>query len=456
MNEPIPALVQELRQGYEEGATRELGRRVARLRALHDAIQAAEPRILAALRADLNKTEYEAYLSEVSSLLAEIRFVVKRMKRWSRPKRVRTPATHIGSRSYVYSEPYGVALIIAPWNYPFQLAIAPLIGAIAAGNCAVVKPSELTPATAAVIREVVEGCLNDGTVRVVLGGIETAQALLAERFDCIFYTGSTAVGRQVMEAAARHLTPVTLELGGKSPCIVHADAKLEVAAMRIAWAKFFNAGQTCVAPDYVYVHRSVREPFIEALVRAIETMHRKRIEQGEFTHIVNERHYDRLQRYLGQGKLLHGGEGNRDTLLLEPTLLGEVNLEDEVMQEEIFGPILPILVYDELGEAIREIARRPKPLALYLFAESADVQRQVLQRLSFGGGCVNDAMFHLATPYLPFGGVGDSGMGAYHGRASFEAFSHRKSVLRQSTAFDMPLRYPHHKRALSFLRRFYK
>ncbi len=456
MEQDINGLVSRQHSYFAEGETRSLSFRIGQLRRLKEAVQGYESRIMEAVRRDFNKSEYESYLSEYSSVLMEINLMLRHLAKWSKPARVRTPMTHLGSRSYIYAEPYGVTLIIAPWNYPFQLALAPLIGAVAAGNCAVIKPSELAPHTSQTIADMIAEYFPDTYIAVVQGDAEASTALLKERFDYIFYTGSTHVGRLVMQAAADHLTPVTLELGGKSPCIVHHDARLDVAAMRIVWGKFFNAGQTCVAPDYLYVHRSVKDDLVNKLIRAIEEMHGERISIGEFTHIVNDRHFERLETYLEDGKIIYGGGRHKDSRLFEPTLLGEVKWEDRVMREEIFGPILPILEYDSLEEAMRQVNSKSKPLALYLFTESQAVQDRVLREIPFGGGCMNDVIYHLVNPHLPFGGVGESGSGAYHGRASFDLFSHKKSVLKQTTRFDFKFRYPHYKNALKLLKKFYR
>ncbi|MBB6671961.1 aldehyde dehydrogenase [Cohnella nanjingensis] len=451
------ALIRKQQAFFETGQTKPLAYRQEALRQLGNAIRKHERGILQALRQDLNKSEFEAYASEVGIVLKEIRFVMKHLRSWARPRKVKTPLTHIGSRSSIYPEPYGVVLIIAPWNFPFQLAIAPLIGAIAAGNCAVVKPSELTPRTSEVLALLIRETFGAEYIAVVQGDAETSQALLAEPVDYIFFTGGTAVGKVVMEAAAKRLTPVTLELGGKSPCIVHEDANLKLAAKRIAWGKFMNAGQTCVAPDYVYVHQSVKTAFLDHLKRAIDELYGANpLANASYTRIVSDKHFRRLQAFLADGVAAAGGQSDPNALLIEPTVLTEVSPDAPVMQDEIFGPILPVLAYQDIGQVIEAINRRPKPLALYIFSESKPIQRQVLNDASFGGGCVNDTVYHFTSPYLPFGGVGGSGMGAYHGRSSFELFSHRKGVLKQTTLFDIPFRYPNAKHALRWIKRFLK
>jgi len=448
-------LVSKQRQFFRTGRTKEIDYRFRALRELRAAILKNEQKIMDALKADLNKSEFEAYSTEVGFVLEEIRFTLKHLRSWVQHKRVKTPLTHLGSSSSIYPEPYGVALIIAPWNYPFQLTIAPLIGAIAAGNCAILKPSEFAPRTSVVLEELIKELYPEEYIAIVQGGVETSQALLQEKFDTIFFTGSVSVGEIVMEAAAKHLTPVTLELGGKCPCIVHEDAKIKVAAKRIAWGKFINAGQTCVAPDYVYVRRNIRDAFLKELKEAIDELYGKcPIKNPNYTRIVNQKHFDRLLALLDEGKIYTGGASDRERLVIEPTVLTDITWEDTIMQDEIFGPILPILEYRDISEVITGVHNHPNPLALYLFTESSIIEKKVLQEISFGGGCINDTVFHIVSPYLPFGGVGSSGMGAYHGKGSFDAFSHKKSILKQTSRFDIPLRYPNTKNGLKKIKVF--
>jgi aldehyde dehydrogenase (NAD+) len=452
-NEPLV----KQRDFFQTGKTKDVAYRMQSLTKLGQVIRSHEAEIMAALKKDLNKSDFEAYMSEIGILLEEIRFALKNLKKWSKPQKVKSALAQVGSKSYIYPEPYGVVLIIAPWNYPVQLSLAPLIGAIAAGNCAVLKPSELTPATSKLISELIEQTFPSEYITVLQGDAETTKLLLKEKFDYIFFTGSVTVGKVIMEAAAKHLTPVTLELGGKSPCIVHKDANLKLAAKRIAWGKFLNAGQTCVAPDYLYVHREVRDEFIVSLKDAITEIYSEDVfKSGNFTRIVSERHFKRLVTFLEDGKIIHGGRKNTGLLSIEPTLLRDVSWDDPVMQEEIFGPILPIFEYDNEVAMINKINERPKPLALYIFSEGMDFQETILNSISFGGGCINDTVFHLSSSYLPFGGVGESGMGAYHGKGSFDVFSHHKGILKQTTIFDLPLRYPHRKNALKQLKMFIK
>lgn len=455
--EEIAGKLRAQREWFGEGRTRRVEERLDRLDALKRAIRAREPELLEALRLDLGKSEHEAYSTEIGIVYHEIAFARKHLRRWAKPRKARTPMTHVGSRSYIFPEPYGTVLIISPWNYPFQLALAPLIGALAAGNTAIVKPSELSPRVSAAIAAIVADAFPPAWVDVVQGGPEASEELLRHKFDLVFFTGSTKVGRIVMEAAAKQLTPVILELGGKSPCIVHRDADLKLAARRIAFGKFTNAGQTCIAPDYLYVHRDAKERLLAELTQAIREFYGERpLLSDRYGRIVSERHFERLLRFAEEGRLIAGGEFDRDALKLAPTLLEPDGWESPVMQEEIFGPVLPVLVYDDADEAIREIAARPKPLALYLFTNDRGLEKDVLDRVSFGGGCVNDTLMHIATPYLPFGGVGESGVGRYHGAYSFQAFSHEKSVLRQTTRFDIAFRYPSSKKGLAVLRKLLK
>ncbi|MBT2686907.1 aldehyde dehydrogenase [Bacillus sp. ISL-47] len=450
-------LIQKQRNFFSNGRTKEVSFRMEALGRLRMIIKEHEQGLMDTLRADLNKSEFDAYLTEIGIVLEEIRFTMKNLKKWAKPRKVKSTLAQVGSKSYIYPEPYGVALIIAPWNYPFQLAIAPLIGAIAAGNCAILKPSELTPRTSALLSKLISENFPEEYIAVVEGGVEASTALLNEKVDYIFFTGSVPVGKIIMEAASRNLTPVTLELGGKSPCIVHEDANLKLAAKRIAWGKYMNAGQTCVAPDYIYTHSSIKEEFLKELKHAIEELYGgDPIGSGNFTKIVSEKHFNRLTQFLSNGTTVHGGRQDLGTLTIEPTVLKNITWEDEVMEDEIFGPILPVLDYKDLSNMISEVNARPKPLALYIFSESVTIQNEILNHISFGGGCINDTVYHLSSPYLPFGGVGESGIGAYHGKGSFDVFSHEKSILKQTTKFDLPFRYPTTKNALKKVKLFIK
>lgn len=450
-------LVEKQKEFFKTGQSKEIGFRIEALQKLRTALRRNEDRITEALKADLNKSEFDAYTAEVGFVLSELRYVIKHLESWGKPQKVKTPLTHFGSQSYIYSEPYGVTLIIAPWNYPFQLAFAPLIGAIAAGNCAIIKPSELTPKTSKLISQLINDSFSEEYITVVQGAVATSQALLKEKFDYIFFTGSVPVGRVVMEAAAKNLTPVTLELGGKSPCIVQKDANIPLAAKRIAWGKFTNAGQTCIAPDYLYLHGSIKNEFLSELKNAIQELYgNKPLENPDYTHIVSERHFHRLQSFLDNGDVWVGGKMDSEKLAIEPTVLTNITWEDHIMEDEIFGPILPVIEYEDITEIIEEIQNHPKPLALYLFTENNRIQQYVLNSISFGGGCVNDTVYHFTSPHLPFGGVGPSGIGAYHGKNSFDTFSHKKSILKQTTSFDIPFRYPNVKNGLKKIKLFLK
>ncbi|HBP23128.1 MAG TPA: aldehyde dehydrogenase family protein [Planctomycetes bacterium] len=435
--------VAELRQTFNSGHTRHLSWRREQLRALKRALEVNEQKLLEALHADLGKPEVEAYAGEIGFLMGEIDYTIKHLASWAKPEKVKTPLVNAVGKSEVLREPLGVVLVIGPWNYPIQLVLAPLVGAIAAGNCAVLKPSELAPASSAAVAELVEQTLDPRAVKVVEGGVPETSALLAERWDHVFFTGSTRVGRIVYEAAAKHLTPVTLELGGKSPCVVDAELDLEPTARRIVWGKFFNTGQTCVAPDYVLVHRDQEQALLNAMKATLREFYGADPKQSpDYGRIVNSGHHQRLVAYLEGADVFVGGEHDADERYLAPTILRNVKPDDPVMQEEIFGPILPVLVIDSVDEAISFINAREKPLALYVFTSDKANAERVLQNTSSGGACVNDAISHLAVPELPFGGVGESGMGAYHGSHSFETFSHRKSVLKRWTWPDVKLRYP--------------
>lgn len=428
---------------FQSGATLPLEFRLAQLRSLYRGIKRFEPQILEALRSDLGKSAEESYMSEIGMCLTEIRHTARHLREWSRPQRVPTPLMHFPGSSRIVREPRGVCLIIAPWNYPFLLAVGPMISAIAAGNCVTLKPSEYAPATTAVLEKMLDVCFEGRFCRTVTGGAEVSAAETARPYDMIFFTGSTAVGRKVMAAAAQNLTPVVLELGGKSPCIVDETADLPVAAARIIWGKCLNSGQTCVAPDYVLVARSRKDALIREMQKAICRFYGEDpCENSAYPRIVNERHFDRLAAMLPEDPAV-GGRVDRESLKIEPTLI-ETTLNDQspLMTEEIFGPLLPIVPYDNIHEALGYILSRPRPLALYLFSRNRKLQRRVVETIPFGGGCINDTISHITTPYLPFGGTGDSGMGAYHGRCGYETFTHAKSILSKPFRPDLPVRYP--------------
>ncbi len=435
-------IVAKQREFYLTHATRDVSFRRQALKKLQRALVEWEDRICEALQKDLGKCSTETYMSEIGMVRAGLRETLSHLRRWSRPKRVAAPLAQFPSTCRVEPEPYGVALIMSPWNYPILLCLDPLAAAISAGNCCVVKPSSMTPATSEVISAMLGSLYPPEFVTTVLGGRESIGALLEQKFDYIFFTGSPVVGHVVMEAAARHLTPVTLELGGKSPCIVDETANIAVAARRIAFGKILNAGQTCVAPDYLLIHSSRKQEFIEAYRREVKRMLGDApLQNAEFTHIVNPRHFERLMGLMQGATPIIGGKGDAATLRIEPTLLVDVTPESPAMQQEIFGPILPLLTYDKWEDVEKFVLSRPRPLASYLFTTSSQAEKRFVQHLSFGGGCVNDTIIHLAVHGLPFGGIGDSGMGSYHGKAGFDTFTHYKSILKKANWLDLPFRY---------------
>jgi len=437
------AIVRGLRSNFDTGSTKPLAWRLSQLDALEHFLTEREGDIVEALRKDLGKPETEALLSEVRMIVGEVRLTRKRLRSWMKPERVRTPLVAMPGRSYIYREPLGLVLIIAPWNYPFQTAVLPLVGALAAGNCVVLKPSEIAPHTSAFIAKWIPKYLDTKAVRVVEGGVPETTALLRQKWDHIFYTGNGTVARIVMEAASKHLTPVTLELGGKSPAVVDETADLDSAAKRIVYGKFFNAGQTCVAPDYVLVHEAVHDALLNRMVSAVREFYGDDPrESPDFARIINRRHHARLARLLDGADVATGGETDISERYIAPTIIKNVKEGDQVMKEEIFGPILPVISVPSVPAAVAFINRQPKPLALYFFSTSKDAQKLVIEGTSAGGTTINHVWLHVGVPALPFGGVGESGMGAYHGRHSFETFSHQRGVLKKSTLKDPPLMFP--------------
>lgn len=457
-NEPkldIKAAIALQREFFATGKTKSYEFRKTQLEKLEKLIKEHDQIILDALHQDLRKPAIEAFGSEVLGSISEIKYILKHLRTWMKPQKVSTPLNLFPSSSSIHTEPLGVVLIVAPWNYPFSLTMQPLLGAIAAGNCAILKPSEHTPNTSRVIAQIINNNFDPSFITVIEGGIETNQALLAEKFDHIFFTGGTAIGKIVMAAAAKHLTPVTLELGGKSPCIVDATCDLEITAKRIIWGKFYNCGQTCIAPDYLLVQKSIKPILLEKLISYIKTFFGDNPQQSaDLGRIVNERQFDRLVGLLDEGKILTGGQYDRGDRYIAPTLIDQVSPDAKVMAEEIFGPILPILEYDQIEEAIALVNAQPKPLALYLFSKNEQLQQRIVQEVAYGGGCFNDIILHVGNPELPFGGVGNSGIGSYHGKASFDTFSHRKSILKNSFRFDLKWRYPPYTMSLETLKKF--
>ncbi len=447
-------IVAKQRTFFASKATLDLKFRIKHLKALHASITAHEADIATALKSDLGKGYEEAFMCEIGLTLSELSYQLKHLKKWSRPQRHSTNLVNFGGRSYTVHDPYGVVLVMAPWNYPFMLSLDPLIGAIAAGNTCVLKPSAYAPATSQILADILAEVFPPEYVTVVQGGREENAALLEQHFDYIFFTGGVSVGKLVMEKAASHLTPVTLELGGKSPCIVEESADVAMAAKRIAFGKYLNCGQTCVAPDYVLIHESLLDKFTICIAREIESMYGSNpLSNPAYGKIVNDKHYKRLIGLLSSGPLVYGGRHKEETLQIEPSVLTRVDPESPIMQEEIFGPILPILTYQDFDEVIDFVRNRPKPLASYLFTRKRSIIKRWQRELSFGGGCINDTIMHLTTTEMGFGGVGNSGMGSYHGRKSFETFTHEKSILKKSALIDLPLRYqPYPKSLLKLLK----
>lgn len=447
--------VQKLKDAFLAQGGLSPGLRKERLKQLKKVIIAKEALISKALQLDLGKSEFESYVSEIGFILDELSFIRKNLDDWMGPQKVSTPLPLLPGKSVIYSEPHGVVLVIAPWNYPFQLCLAPVIGAIAAGNRVVVKPSEVASHTASIIQEIFEDVFEEEEVTVIQGAVEETTQMLKERYDYIFFTGSTAVGKVIMKAAAENLTPVTLELGGKSPCIIDESADLSTAAKRIVWGKFLNAGQTCVAPDYILIHDSLKESFIEKFKSTLNDFFGSDIKESpDYPRIINARHFDRLVSLLDPSKVKVGGIHDREAKYIAPTLMDNVVWTDKVMEDEIFGPILPVITFKSLNDIIPKVLERPRPLALYFFGEDEAAERRILERISFGGGCINDTVIHLANPYLPFGGTGQSGVGSYHGEKSFQTFSHQKSVFKQMNKVDIPLRYPPYKGKLNWIKFF--
>ncbi len=452
----IKTIVNNQKLYFSKEKTRDISFRKKQLEKLYKSIKQHENEILIALKSDLNKSAFEAYETEIGMVYEELKFMLKNIKNFSKPRRIKTPLMHFPSKSYQYQDPYGCVLIMSPWNYPFQLTLVPLIGAIAAGNCAVVKPSNYAKETSRVILKILSEFPQE-YIAVVEGGRDVNNALLEEKFDYIFFTGSPLVGKLVMEKAAQHLTPMTLELGGKSPCIIDKTAKIDLAAKRVAWGKLLNSGQTCVAPDYIIVHESIKNEFINALKKYIEVFYGKNPEKNpEYPKIINKIHFDRLSELINNSENVYGGKTNSETYQIAPAIIDNCQWDSLVMKDEIFGPILPIISYNDFDEIIKQINSRPKPLALYCFTESKTIENKILKSVLYGGGCINDTVLHLANPYLSFGGVGESGLGKYHGKESFYTFSHTKSVLKRGTSSDINLRYAPYKDNLKHIKKILK
>ncbi len=441
-NTSLQALLESQQLFFASGKTRGLSFRKEALKKLRSAILMHEEELYQALHKDLHKSSFESYATEIGFVLDELRFHLKKLHKWTQPKRVSSSLVSFPARGYKTHEPLGTVLIIAPWNYPFQLMVAPLIGAISAGNTVIIKPSEIAENTALVIEKIINSSFEKGYIHVVTGGVEISQALLKLRFNHIFFTGSSRVGKIVMQAAAKQMIPVTLELGGKSPCIVDETAPLKLTARRIVWGKLLNAGQTCIAPDYLYVHEKIKEPLIKAIIAAIKKAYGEDARKSpDFPRIITRANMERLTTLLDGAKIAYGGHYDKEEKYFEPTILDEVSFDLPVMQQEIFGPILPVLTFSDPEEIISQVNARPRPLSLYVFSKSRTFQKKIISSIPAGGVTVNDTLMHIASNKLPFGGVGNSGMGKYHGYYSFETFSNAKPVVYRGTWIDIPIRY---------------
>lgn len=440
--ESIQELIRKQREYFYTDATLDVNFRINSLKKIQTAIQTHQEQINAALKADLGKSSFESYMCESGLVLNEITYMLKHIRSLAKEKTVPTPLAQFHSRSYMKPSPYGVVLIMSPWNYPFLLTFDPLVEALAAGNTVVLKPSAYSPATSRIICEIVRECFPEQYVAVVTGGREENACLLQEHFDYIFFTGSQSVGKEVMRQASAHLTPVTLELGGKSPCIVDKSANLKLAARRIVFGKYLNCGQTCVAPDYVFCHQDIKDDLLKQIQKQIRKQFGKSpLDNKNYGKIINEKHFSRILNLIDSSKVVTGGNIRQETLQIEPTVMDHVSFEDAVMQEEIFGPVMPLLTFTSMDEVIHKVNSMAHPLALYIFAQDKAIINKVTSECGFGGGCVNDVIIHLATSEMPFGGFGESGMGSYHGKKGFETFSHYKSIVDKKTWIDLPMRY---------------
>lgn len=438
----IKNIVTNQRKYFNKHETLSIKTRIKTLKLLKKVILDNQEKIAQAIDEDLGKSYFESYMCEIGIVLSEITYMLKHIKKFSKEKTVTTPLAQFASRSFIKPMPYGVVLIMSPWNYPFMLTLDPLVDAIAAGNTVVIKPSAYSPATSAVIKELIEENFPREYIAVITGGRDENTYLLKEKFDYIFFTGSQTVGKDVMKHAAEHLTPVTLELGGKSPCIVEKSANLKLAAKRIVWGKYLNCGQTCVAPDYILCDHSIKPKLVEYLKKEIQKQFGNNpLENNDYGKIINQKHFDRLTKLIDKKKLAHGGNFNKNTLKIEPTIMNNVTFEDNVMQEEIFGPILPIISVNNINDVVDIINNQPHPLAFYVFSENKKFINKAISQCTFGGGCINDTIIHLATSNMGFGGVGESGMGSYHGKFGFDTFSHKKSIVDKKTFMDLPMRY---------------
>ena len=446
----IALILDEQRNFFLSGETLPIKFRIQMLKKLYASVISHKEEILSALTSDLGKSDFEGFMCEVGLSLTEISYMIKNVKKFAKEKTVVTPLAQFASRSYKKPCPYGNTLIMSPWNYPFLLSIEPLANAIAAGNTVIIKPSAYSPATSRIIEKILSECFEKKFVAVVTGGRSENSALLEQKFDFVFFTGSQSVGKEVLRHTAENLTPAILELGGKSPCIVDESAKIPLAAKRIVFGKYLNCGQTCVAPDYVLCHKNVKEEFVNEVKKQIEKQYGKNpLENSDYGKIINQNHFERVSSLINAEKVVHGGKTNPQTQQIEPTVLDNVTWDDAVMQEEIFGPIMPILTYENLDQVIADLQKKQKPLALYFFSQNKNNIKTVTEKVSYGGGCINDTIIHLATSEMGFGGVGESGMGSYHGKTGFDAFSHTKSIVDKKTWMDLPMRYQPYDRKIN-------
>ena len=446
----IAFILEEQRKFFLSGETLPIKFRKQMLKKLYASVVFHKEEILSALTSDLGKSDFEGFMCEVGLSLTEISYMIKNVKKFAKEKTVITPLAQFASRSYKKPCPYGNTLIMSPWNYPFLLSIEPLANAIAAGNTAILKPSAYSPATSKIIEKILSECFEKKFVAVVTGGRQENSALLEQKFDFVFFTGSQAVGKEVLRHTAENLTPAILELGGKSPCIIDSSAKIRLAAKRVVFGKYLNCGQTCVAPDYILCHKDIKDEFVKEVKIQIEKQYGKNpLENSDYGKIINQKHFERVSSLINVEKVVHGGKTNPQTQQIEPTVLDNVTWDDAVMQEEIFGPIMPILTYENLDQVIADLQKKQKPLALYFFSQNKKNIKAVTEKVSYGGGCINDTIIHLATSEMGFGGVGESGMGSYHGKTGFDAFSHTKSIVDKKTWMDLPMRYQPYDRKIN-------
>ena len=446
----IAFILEEQRKFFLSGETLPIKFRKQMLKKLYASVVFHKEEILSALTSDLGKSDFEGFMCEVGLSLTEISYMIKNVKKFAKEKTVVTPLAQFASRSYKKPCPYGNTLIMSPWNYPFLLSIEPLANAIAAGNTAILKPSAYSPATSKIIEKILSECFEKKFVAVVTGGRQENSALLEQKFDFVFFTGSQAVGKEVLRHTAENLTPAILELGGKSPCIIDKSAKIKLAAKRVVFGKYLNCGQTCVAPDYILCHKDIKDEFVKEVKIQIEKQYGKNpLENSDYGKIINQKHFERVSSLINAEKIVHGGKTNPQTQQIEPTVLDNVTWDDAVMQEEIFGPIMLILTYENLDQVIADLQKKQKPLALYFFSQNKNNIKAVTEKVSYGGGCINDTIIHLATSEMGFGGVGESGMGSYHGKTGFDAFSHTKSIVDKKTWMDLPMRYQPYDRKIN-------